>query len=132
VQLVFEREAWPDLVIIFDDSKSMAGVEVFADPILREKSEELKQAWFELARPRIEKAVKRITEIQARLRTEPSAADAAKLRAELATLEKRRDDWRIPHRLNLVKALLASGSQDWLQTLLRERKMRVHLFRASA
>ena len=130
-QLIFEREAWPDVVFIFDDSRSMATVEVFRDPVLREKTEELKAAWAEIAWPRIEKAKGRIREIHAALQSLPSP-DAKVLRNELTRLEKQLDDLRTPHRLNLIKALLASGSQDWLQTLLRDRKMHVHLYRASA
>jgi hypothetical protein len=132
LQLAFEREGWPDVVLIFDDSKSMATVENFHDPVLREKAAELRLAWAELAAPRIARAESRAEEIRAALRSSPSAADAGKLRDELATLEKKIKDLRTPHRLNLIKALLASGSQDWLQTFLRERQMRVHIYRASA
>jgi hypothetical protein len=131
LHLLFEREAWPDVVIIFDDSKSMAVVEPFSDPLLHAKSEELKQAWEALARPRIDKVEQQIAALRAKLRTQPSATAAAKMQDELAGLEKRLVDLRTPHRLNLIKGLLASSSEDWLRTLLRERKMRVHLYRAS-
>jgi len=130
VQLIFEREAWPDVVIIFDDSKSMASVETFHNPLLREKSDELKKVWKALAQPRIDQHLSKIEELRKTLDT-ASIADAAKFREEIARLEKRIEDLRTPHRLNLVKALLASGSQDWLRSFLDDRKMRVHLFRAS-
>jgi hypothetical protein len=132
LRLTFEREGWPDVVLVFDDSRSMATVEPFHDPVLREKAEELKKAWAELARPRIEKAERRCEEIRVTLRDSPSGPNAGKLRDELASLEKKITDWRTPHRLNLIKALVASGSQDWLRTFVRDRQMRVHLFRASA
>ncbi len=132
LQLLFEREAWPDLVIIFDDSKSMASVEPFSDPLLREKSDELKAAWAELARPRIDSATSaaRTTAGPAAHRARPRPPASCAKTSRL--LEKRIANLRTPHRLNLVKALLASGGRDWLQTLLRERKMRIHVYRASA
>ena len=38
LQLLFEREAWPDIVIIFDDSKSMSVVEPFSAPCSAKKA----------------------------------------------------------------------------------------------
>ncbi len=130
-QLVVEREAWPDVVIILDDSKSMSSLETFTDPLLRDKSEELKATWEKLAQPRIVAANKRIFELRRKLSGAPTAAGAARWRDEILSLEKHVNDWRIPHRLNLIKALLASSSRDWLQALLNERKLHVHLYRAA-
>jgi len=132
VQLQFEREAWPDVVLIIDDSRSMARVDEFIDPLLKERSVELRAAWVELARTRTEFAYARIAELQARLRTAHTPTAGQRLRDEIDLWNKRILDWKTPHRLNMVKALLASGSQDWLQTLVRERSMRVHVYRASA
>jgi Aerotolerance regulator N-terminal/von Willebrand factor type A domain len=132
LQLLFEREAWPDIVIMLDDSRSMSVVEPFADPILREKTDELKKTWAEIAKPRIERANLLIAELRAKIALQPSAPAAEQMREQIAGLEKHVDDWKTPHRLNLVKALLASGSQDWFQTLLRERKVHVHVYRASS
>ena len=132
LRLAFKRESWPDVVIIFDDSRSMAIVEQYHDPILSEKIEELKAAWRELARPRIAATVKRIEEARSTLAGNPMSADTDPLTTELSRLEKKLEDLKTPHRLNLIKALLASSSQDWLKTLLVERQMRVHLYRASA
>ncbi len=132
LQLLFEREAWPDIVIMLDDSRSMSVVEPFADPILRDKTDELKKSWSEIARPRIEKATRLIAELRAKIGMQPSAPGAEQMREQIAGLEKHIDDWKTPHRLNLVKALLASGSQDWFQTLLSEQKVHVHVYRASS
>ncbi len=131
LSIVFERKGWPDIVLIFDESQSMATEEPFNDPVLRGKTEELKAAWDKLAEPRIKEAERRIDEIRFALQQQPSGPQTAELREEQANLEKKIRNLRAHHRLNLVKALLASGSQDWLQTLLRDKQMRVHVYRAS-
>jgi Aerotolerance regulator N-terminal/von Willebrand factor type A domain len=129
LSIVFERKGWPDIVLIFDDSRSMAAEEPFTDPVLRDKTDELKTAWDKLAAPRIQAAEQRIAEIRSALQLQPSGPQANELRDELAKLEKKVRNLRAHHRLNLIKALLASGSQDWLQTLVREKQMRVHIYR---
>jgi hypothetical protein len=131
LQLTFEREGWPDIVIVFDDSRSMSIVDSFQDPLVREKAELLKEQWKKLAAPRIEKIEKQLGEIHAKLAAQPSAEEAQKLREDQLHLEARLQDLRTPHRLNLIKALLASSSQSWLHTFLTERQMRVHVYRAS-
>jgi len=131
-QLRFEREAWPDLVIIIDDSQSMAREDDFIEPLLKERVSELKLVWERLAVERTAIARQRMIEIDTRLQGTISAPTSARLRDEKALLEKRIRDWQVPHRLNLVKALLAAGSRDWLTTFVRDRKMRVHVFRASS
>jgi hypothetical protein len=131
LSIVFERKGWPDIVLIFDDSRSMATEEPFNDPVLRGKTEELKAAWDKLAAPRIQAAEQRMAEIRAALELQPSGPQASDLRDELAKLEKKIRNLRAHHRLNLIKALLASGSQDWLQTLLLDKQLRVHVYRAS-
>lgn len=131
LSIVFERKGWPDIVIIFDDSRSMATEEAFNDPVLRGKTEELKAAWEKLAEPRIRDAERRMEEIKNSLQQQPSGEGAAALRDESIKLEKKIRNLRAHHRLNLVKALVASGSQDWLQTLVREKQMRVHIYRVS-
>ena len=131
VRLLFEREGWPDIAVVFDDSQSMAVVDTFADPVIAAKAETLKREWAKLAAPRIEKARQRVEQLKAQLARDPSAAEAKKLSGELAREETRLRDLQTPHRLNLIKALLASSGKDWLRTFLEKRQMRVHVFRAS-
>ncbi|HEY8504383.1 MAG TPA: VWA domain-containing protein, partial [Gemmataceae bacterium] len=50
LRLQFEREGWPAVVLIFDDSRSMGKADDFTDPRVREKAEEL-AAWTGLSRP---------------------------------------------------------------------------------
>jgi hypothetical protein len=41
VRLLFEREGWPDLVLLIDDSQSMSHVDDYQDPAVKAKADEL-------------------------------------------------------------------------------------------
>ena len=41
VRLLFEREGWPDLVLLIDDSQSMSHVDDYQDPAVKSKAEDL-------------------------------------------------------------------------------------------
>jgi len=41
LRLFFDREGWPDLVIVLDDSRSMGTVDSFTDPAVRERAAQL-------------------------------------------------------------------------------------------
>jgi hypothetical protein len=131
VKLAFEREGWPDVVIAIDDSRSMSVVDTFRDPDVRAEAETLKSKWAELAVPRIRKLEDCAAEIRRDLARDTSAIDNTRLKSDLADIETRLQDLRTPHRLNLVKALLASGDCDWLRALLKRKQMRVHVYRVS-
>ncbi len=132
IQLAFERKGWPDIVIVFDDSRSMSIVDSFHDPLIREKADKLKKEWSKLAAPRIETIQRQIEELQRKLASQPSSVEAARLHDDRIRLEAHLHDLRTPHRLNLIKALLASSSQNWLKSFLTDRQMRVHLYRVSS
>ncbi|HEX3151457.1 MAG TPA: VWA domain-containing protein [Gemmataceae bacterium] len=130
-RLAFEREGWPDVVVIIDDSHSMSVVDNFRDPAVQTKVDELKHEWEQIAAPRIQALRERADDINRIVAKDPSSADAVRYRDELAQIEARIADLKTPHRLNLIKAMLASGSGDWLQAFLRQRQMRVHVYRVS-
>ncbi len=44
VRLLFEREGWPDLVLLIDDSQSMGTADDYQDPRVKAKAEELARA----------------------------------------------------------------------------------------
>jgi hypothetical protein len=44
VRLLFEREGWPDLVLLIDDSQSMGQADDYQDPKVKAKAEELARA----------------------------------------------------------------------------------------
>lgn len=82
LRLNFDREGWPDIVILLDRSASMGTVDNLQDPAVRAKAAELTH-----------------------LAGLPSA-----------------------HRLQLAQALLLHPQPDWLERLLTDRQMRVHVY----
>jgi hypothetical protein len=130
-RLAFEREGWPDVVIVIDESRSMAVVDTFRDPVLKSRADELKREWAKLAAPKVEKLKARAAEINTLIAKDPDSADAVKLREELTGIDARVQDLNTPHRLNLVKALLATGDGAWVQTFVGRRQMRVHVYRVA-
>ena len=82
LRLAFDREGWPDLVILLDTSASMSHIDDFKDPAVRAKAEELVGA---------------------------------------AGLPQ-------AHRLKLAQALLTQEANPWLERLLREKEVKVHIF----
>jgi hypothetical protein len=131
VRLAFEREGWPDVVVVIDDSRSMGVVDSFRDPAVQARADELKREWERIAAPRVQALRDRADEINRAIAKDPNSADAGRARDELTQIEARVQDLKTPHRLNLVKAMLASGSGDWLRALLNRRQMRVHVYRVS-
>jgi hypothetical protein len=82
----YERQGWPDVAIILDDSESMSTVDRYRDPKVQE------------------------------------AADALAQQAGISA----------PDRLRLAQTLATRPDQDWLRTLLTQRKVRVHVYHCSA
>ncbi len=81
-RLTFNREGWPEVVILLDTSASMAKAEDFKDPAVRAKAEELVGATG-------------LSEV---------------------------------NRLRLAQLLLTRKDADWLDRLLREKKVKVHIY----
>jgi Aerotolerance regulator N-terminal/von Willebrand factor type A domain len=131
LKLAFEREGWPDVVVVLDESRSMAVVDTFRDPAVQARAEELKREWEKIAAPRIKKLRERADEINRTIARDPNSADAVRHREELAQIEARVLDLQTPHRFNLVKAMLATGNGEWLQAFLNQRQMRVHVYRVA-
>ncbi|MBA4064780.1 MAG: hypothetical protein C0501_13915 [Isosphaera sp.] len=82
VRLAFDREGWPEVVILVDTSASMGHEDDYKDPAVRAKAEELVAA---------------------------------------AGLPK-------ADRLRLAQAVLTRPGADWLDRLLQEKQVKVHLF----
>jgi hypothetical protein len=105
VRLYFERQGWPDVVIIIDDSQSMSTFDHHRDPRVKAAASDLIG---DGALP---------DEEQERL------ARALAVRPDLTKAE----------RLRLAKALLTrgAGGNGWLTTLLTKRQVRLHVYRCA-
>jgi hypothetical protein len=87
LRLAFDREGWPEVVILIDTSGSMGTIDEFKDPAVRAKAEEL-----------------------ARLSDLPAP----------------------PHRLALARLLLTHKDGPWLERLLKEKEVKVHVYAVDA
>jgi hypothetical protein len=103
LKLYFERQGWPDVVILIDDSQSMSSHDVYRDDAVRKAADALAK-----------KAEMSEDEKQA-------LARAVAVRAEVAKAS----------RLRLAQTYLLQGGDDRLQALLARRKVRLHVYRCS-
>ncbi len=82
LRLAFDREGWPEVVILIDTSASMAKADEFKDPAVRAKAEEL-----------------------------AGTTDLSQV-----------------NRLRLAQMLLTRKDADWLDRLLKEKQVKVHIY----
>jgi len=153
LKLRFDRQGWPDVVMIIDDSRSMGEADSFLDEQVRERAAKLREQVRSVIQ---EKMPARIEALKAELA--PKVAKAKKnkdemnedpfLNLEIERLEERLRTWEFqlsqtneklypswqPTRLQLVQALLAQPSpeRDWLNYLVNDRHTKVHIYHLDA
>jgi hypothetical protein len=86
VQLIFERQSWPDIAILIDDSRSMGTVDQYRDPDPQQEVDRL----------------------------------AKVLKGAPAT------------RLALAQALLTGAKPNWIESMLLDHQVKVHVYHCSA
>ncbi|MGL4552589.1 MAG: VWA domain-containing protein [Gemmataceae bacterium] len=100
LRLYFERQGWPDVVILLDDSASMGTLDVYRDPKVKDAAEGLAK--------RADLSDDEKAEIAKNLASVPGATPA--------------------NRLRLAQTLLAKDDA-YLRDLLTRRKVRLHVYR---
>lgn len=138
LQLTFERQGWPDVVVLVDDSLSMGETDHYQDERVRQAVEKLGERvrgqLKEQLPGKIESLKRRLAEQPKRL--EPGQTDRKQqqdqwreqltlLETQLAQIDS--PGWR-PTRLQLAQSLLQNPALDWPQTLLNQRRMKVHFY----
>ncbi len=103
LRLYFERQGWPDVVLIIDDSQSMSTLDAYQDEKVRAAADAL-AAKAELS--------------------EEEKQDLARALIARADLTK-------ASRLRLAQTFLIGGGDDWLRNLIERRKVRLHVYRCS-
>jgi hypothetical protein len=103
LRLYFERQGWPDVVLIIDDSQSMSTLDGYRD-------ERVKAAANALA---------------------SKAELAAEEKEELARALLVRSDLTKASRLRLAQTYLTGEGDAWLRNLLERRKVRLHVYHCS-
>jgi hypothetical protein len=154
LQLRSERRGWPDLAILIDTSGSMGEPDTYQDPetrsaadrltdLLKAHLQKLLPARIEELKRRHQETGKQVDEAQAELarhaeddraarkldrlrdRSEALAQKIKYFEGQQAALKD--VSWQ-PGRLLLVQALLTLQNRDWIATLVKQRRMKVHLY----
>jgi len=131
IRLFFEREGWPDVVLLFDTSKSCGTTDDYQDEKAKTRAEQLALDWSRLSQPQIDEAVQRLHQLNTERNSASTAERQAELDKEIADLQDQLNELKTPHRLNLAKALVAGKDNDWLTPLLHKRQVKVHIYQAS-
>jgi hypothetical protein len=109
LQLHFERQGWPDLVVLIDDSHSMSTHDAYRDEAIQ----------------RAANAVAAQANLSDTEKQALQEALAARPPGEMPPLTP-------ANRLRLAQTLLlGGGSDDWLGQLLSRRRVRLHIYRCS-
>ncbi|MFO0928730.1 MAG: VWA domain-containing protein [Gemmataceae bacterium] len=103
LKLHFERQGWPDVVLLIDDSQSMAAHDVYRDDTVKGSADALARR-------------STLTETE---------------KAELAKALAGRQGVTPASRLRLAQTFLTGDGEEWLRTLLARRKVRLHVYRCS-
>jgi uncharacterized membrane protein len=151
LQLRFDRQSWPDVVLIIDDSRSMGEPDNFTNAEVKARAAELGK----IVLTRIlEKLPDRITSLERELavldKKLRAKEDDLVLKAEKEHLDARLKTWQsqldqakkknegnkdstwTPSRLQLVQALLSQPEMDWLDYLVNKRSCKVHIYHLDA
>jgi len=142
-ELHYDRQSFPDLVILIDDSRSMGEPDAYQDPKVVEQVKKLTEGIRErLGKELPERIAGLEVQIAARkveAQKNPDVkADVDALTQRLNYWEKQRalmnaNKWR-PSRLQLVQAILSQPEPHWLKTILTKEDIRakVHVFHLDA
>jgi hypothetical protein len=155
LQLSFQRQSRPDIVLLIDVSGSMSASDRYRDQDVREAAQQLAQEAAQLAEAKDQVAAKIVAaaeDKERQVREQPTkgsetlAKEAENLRAEARALKEEAEALRKiaqspetakseqMQRLQLAQALLRrknSAQLDWLETLLSQRKVKVHIYQCA-
>ena len=136
LQLRFDRQGWPDIVVLIDDSRSMGEPDNFQEEKIRDRAKKLAEP----IKKRLQETLpEKINALQAEIAAKSKGGDNDATRSELELLAARLQSWQNqltqvnstawrPTRLQLAQAILAQPEQDWLRYLLHERRSKVHIY----
>ena len=147
LQLRFDRQSWPDVVLIIDDSRSMGEPDSFTDEKVRERADELgrfvRKKIQEKLPPMMAALDAELATLNGKLSKETDDKARQNLEADIKYRKARYDSWKgqldrleqnkwAPSRLQLVQALLAQPDMDWLDYLVNSRRTKLHIYHLDA
>jgi uncharacterized membrane protein len=143
-EIVFQRLSWPDVVLLIDDSRSMGVSDPYRDEKAREPvtrlMEKYKKYVTEKTPAHISALRDQLGAKKEQLSKKPSdaalQAEIGRLESRLTTLEDQlakvsSPGWR-PTRLQLAQAVMLGGDPDWLTTLSKKNRLKIHIFHLDA
>lgn len=141
LQLRIDREGWPDIALLIDDSLSMGEPDVFQDEKVRNKAKALGERIREKIK---EQLPEKIRKAEADLESLKSRAEQnANLKADVEELQKKLQglknqsaalgspNWR-PTRLQLVQSLINAPGAEWIDWLVENRRTKIHVYHLDA
>lgn len=141
LQLKIDRQGWPDVVILVDDSRSMGEPDHYQDEGVRERakklSDSIKKRLLDELPAKIQAQEKVVLDLSNRAdKDDALKADLERNNSKLQSWKNLKDQMNSPNwrasRLQLAQALLAQPDKDWLSHMLSQRRMKVHLYHLDA
>jgi uncharacterized membrane protein len=137
----FDRQGWPDLVILLDTSQSMGEPDIYRDEKTRDKSAALGEKIKGFVKTRLPEKLRELERdleaLKIQAQTKPALLPEVEERGKRVRYYQSRVEqlehksWR-PTRLELAQAVLGHGDRDWISHLVKNRKMKVHVFQLDA
>ena len=143
-EIHFERQTWPDVVLLIDDTLSMGGIDPYRDDKAREPVTRLGERYKRYVQEKTPDHIKSLqTQVESRKATPAGKTGDVRLTEEIDRLQHRINvlqdqlikvnspSWR-PTRLQLAQSILLSGDPDWLTTLSKKNRLKIHIFHLDA
>jgi hypothetical protein len=153
-EIHFERQTWPDVALLIDDSLSMGGVDPYRDDTARVPVTRLAERFkqhvqdtypdqIKALQTQLEKAVRGqesgVRGQESGISKESAGSKAAtpdsrsvslerriaNLQAQLAAVQS--PNWR-PTRLQLAQSMVLGSNPDWLTALSKKNRLKIHIF----
>jgi hypothetical protein len=132
IDLRFERQGWPDVVLLIDDSRSMGVPDHYRDEAVQKSADNLGEFVRKQMQERLPERIKALEGERDAAQAKGNKVEAGQLAARAQFLQAQLADVNSPNwrasRLQLAQALLSRENPDWIASLLNRRRMKVHIF----
>ncbi len=142
-QVRFDRQGWPDVALIIDDSRSMGEPDHYQDSAVQEAVKRLGEQIRKREKGRLPGRIKALQDELAQKKALAEKAPDSAARLEIEPLAQKiqamenaqaqvnSPGWR-PTRLQLAQAIIADEDHDWIRTFIDKRRMKLHVFHLDA
>lgn len=136
LQLRFDRQGWPDIALIIDDSRSMGEPDHYQDERLQEAAKRFGAQVGEQLKKELSANIQKLQSELDKLAGADGKGESEVLEKKIHALEAQRAQvnspgWR-PTRLQLAQAILSQPNNDWLNHILHKKRFKLHIFHLDA